>query len=464
MEEVLRRPGVSAEDVEQVLRVHLDRVHDAVRRLGADAATAVDVVERSALSLVEAVAERPASVPDAAGWWFAEARRLTGGRAPGVPDLPLGGGLLAADDDQLVLAEALEELPEEERLALLLRDAYRLPAGSVAAALGTDEDAASALVARARLHAVPLLDDEPAPPLPAHAEAPAALGRLGEGGPVAPRDATVRRHVQACPACAAVVAAQERVHLLLSGLAVVAPAEADRRAVLGHAEERARAVLPPTSALVLTEEEWAEYEDDRRVLGPLLVTLGVLAAVALGTGLGVVLSRGAGAVLPAASDVLPAVTLPPVEAPTPFQLPAGLPPPPPAPTPRTTVFFLPPPTTPPPSRAPQTAAPTTVPTAAPTTEPPSAVAPTVQVSPSSGPNGARLRVTGSGWTPGTRVVLEYLDPTGRPTGSRATAQVQDDGTFDDQLVARDPASVPGRHVVRATDGRRTASAPYDATA
>ena len=456
-----RRPGVPAEDVEAVLRVHVDRVHDAVRRLGVDPDTAVDVVERSARALVDAVAQHPERVPDAVGWWVAEARRLSRGAAPAVPELPRGGGLLSVDEDQLVLAEAVEELPEDERLALVLRDAHRLPLSSVAAALGTGEDAAASAVARARLHAVPLLDDEPAPPVPAHADGLATLGRLGEGGRLDPRDATTRRHVQACTDCAAVVAAQERVHLLLGGLTVVALPDDVRAGLLGRVEDHARAVLPPAASLVLTEDELEELEERRRLLPPLLATLGVLAAVVLGTGLGVVLSRGATSVLPAASDVLPAVTLPPVEQPAPITLPADLPPPDPIPTPRTTVFFLPPPTTAPPAAAPVTASPT--PTAAPTTQAPAAA--TLSVDPSSGPNGATLTVTGSGWTPGARVLLEYLDTTGRPTGSRATAQVDADGDFTASLVARDPSGVPGRHAVRATEpGGRTRSAPYDATA
>lgn len=453
VEEVLRRPGVSAEDVEAVLRVHADRVHDAVRRLGVDEHTAVEVVEQSARALVDAVAGRPEQVSDAVGWWYAGARRLSRGATDEVPDLPLGGGLLSSDEDQLVLAETLEELPEDERLALLLRDAYRLPLSSLAAALGTDEGSAMSLVARARLHAVPLLDDEPAPPLPAHAESLSALARLGEGERVAPADATVRRHVQACAACRAVRDAQERVHLLLSGLAVVALPPAVREDLLQRTEQHARAVLPPRSALELTQEEWEEWEDEQRVLPPLFVVLGVLLALVLGAGIGVVASRGAGAVLPASSDVLPAVTLPPVEAPPPIRLPDDLPPPAPVPTPRTTVFFLPPRTT-----APATPSPPA------TTASPTPTGPAVSVDPSSGPAGATLQVRGTGWTPGSTVVVDYLDPAGRETGSRVSLTADGQGRIRGELTADDPSGLPGPHEVRATDGRRTRSDTYEVTA
>jgi hypothetical protein len=184
-----------------------------------------------------------------------------------------------------------------------------------------------------------------------------------------------------------------------------------------------------------------------------------LTAVVLGLGLGVLLSRGTGAVLPASSDVLPAVTLPPVEAAPPLTLPADLPPPSPIPTPRTTVFFLPPRTTAPAAPEPTAPAPATT---APETATPAG--PTLTVEPSSGPADATLQVSGTRWEPGSRVLLEYLDPAGRPTGSRATVTVEADGTFEGELVARDPSGLPGRHSVRASDGTRTRTAPYDVTA
>ena len=53
MAEQIRAAGVSAEDLVAAIRVHLDRVHDAVRRVGADPGTAVEVVQNSALDLVE---------------------------------------------------------------------------------------------------------------------------------------------------------------------------------------------------------------------------------------------------------------------------------------------------------------------------------------------------------------------------------------------------------------------------
>lgn len=451
VEEVVRRPGVPAEDLLPVLRVHADRVHDAVRRFGVDAATAVEVVEASALALVDTVAERPQDVPDAAGWWFGAARRLSAGARSRTPDLPRSDGLLAVDDDQLVLAEALDELPEEERLAVLVRDAYRLPWSVVAAALGVDEDRAAQVVGRARQRAVPLLDDEPAPVVPQHASGVGQLARLGEDGPVAPRDATAQRHAKVCGECAAVVASQSRVSLLLSGLAVVALPADSRPVLLDHVEGEALRRLPPAAALELTDEEWDDWEDDQRALTPLMAFAGVLLAVLLGLGVGYLLSRGGDVVDATSPGVLPAVTVAPVQPAEPIQLPADLPPPPPIPQPRTTVFVLP--SSPPPApAAPQ-----------PTTSPDPAPSAALQVEPQSGPNGAPLRITGTGWLPGSEVVVDYLGTDGAPTGSRTTVRAGQDGRFSASLVARDPSGQPGRHEVRAVSGATTRSAAYEAT-
>lgn len=428
-----------AEDLLTVLRVHADRVHDAVRRLGVDAATAVDVVEASALALVDTVAQRPQDVADATGWWFAEARRLSTGARAGRPDLPLGGGLLSTDEDQLVLAECLDELPEQERLAVLARDAYRLPWSVVAGALQVDEEQAARVVALARLHAVPLLDDEPAPPVPSHA-ALAELARLGEGGLVAPRDATAQRHTKACSACAAVTVSQGRVSLLLSGLAVVALPAETRPVLLAAVEGEALRRLPTAAALELTDDEWDAYQDEQRLLPPALAALGVLLAVLLGVAAGYLLSRGPGTGT-ADAGVLPAVTLAPVQTAAP--VPVDLPPPPPVPVPRTTVFVIPPSPTAPTDPAPAAA---------------------LQITPGSGPDGATLTVTGTGWAAGARVDIQYLGPAGEPTGSRAAADVGPDGAFSTTLVATDPAGAPGRHEVRAVSGATARSAPYDVTA
>jgi DNA-directed RNA polymerase specialized sigma24 family protein len=440
-------PGVCAEDLVAVVRVHLDRVHDAVRRLGCDETAALEVVETSAMDLVEALAGGPVTVTDPVGWWFARARVLGTRVGSDGGELPIGSGLLSSDEDQLVLAEALEQLSERDRAVLLLRDSYDLPATSVGAALGTDAAGAMQLVGRARLAFLPYADDEPSPAVPAHQGDLGALARVAEGGRLAPADATPRRHAMSCLACRSVIDAQQRAHLLLAGLAVVAMPDTDRAAVLGRVEQHAAALLPSSASLlaVAEDEEW-EDEPDRRLLSPLLALVGLILAIALGAALGVALTgTGGGALDPrdAAANVLPPVTPAPALSPAPL----AAPPPTSAPRPRTTVFVIPDPTTPPPTTA----------------APAPAAEPQLSVDPASGPDGARLTVTGTGWTPGATVALDYLDPSGQPTGSRTSTTADDQGRFSATLVARDPARTPGRHTVRARDGASTAFAAYDVT-
>jgi hypothetical protein len=72
-----------------------------------------------------------------------------------------------------------------------------------------------------------------------------------------------------------------------------------------------------------------------------------------------------------------------------------------------------------------------------------------------------LTVQGRGWTPRGTVTLDYLDPLGRQTGAHSTGVVDARGRFTTTLSAQDPANLPGRHTVRASDGAQTSSAPYD---
>jgi DNA-directed RNA polymerase specialized sigma24 family protein len=448
--------GVSAEDVVAAVRVHADRVHDAVRRIGCDPEAAVQVVEESAVDLVEVVAARPETVEDAVGWWFARARALGRRVATRSAELPLGGGVLAVDEDQEVLAEALEQLPERERVALLLRDSYDLPAASVGAALGTDTDGAMELVGRARLAFLPLVDDEPAPDVPTHQGDLGALARIGQGGQIAARDATIRRHALSCDACRTVTDAQQRAHLLLTGLTVVALPERERAGLLGRVEDRAYDVLPTSASLLLDvaeEEEYWDDDEDPRLFSPLLALLSLVVAVLLGLGIGLLLSRSGGvSSLLGGDGRLPAdveLLTPPSRAPEVLVSPPTIE----APRPRTTVFVIPPPSPePPPEPSPQ-------PSPAPAQDPVS-----LTVDPASGPNGARVTVSGTGFTPGAEVTLAYLDPTGADTGSRSVVTADARGRFTGELTAQDPNNLPGRHTIRATDGSVTAEAAYDAQA
>ncbi|MCW2679624.1 MAG: Neocarzinostatin family [Frankiales bacterium] len=447
--------GVSAEDLVAAIRVHVDRVHDAVRRIGCDPDAAVQVVEESAVDLVEVVAARPETVEDAVGWWFARARALGRRVATRSADLPLGGGVLAVDEDQEVLAEALEQLPERERVALLLRDSYDLPATSVGAALGTDADGAMELVGRARLAFLPLVDDEPAPAVPEHQADLGALARIGQGGQVAARDATVRRHALSCDGCRTATDAQQRAHLLLTGLTVVALPEADRIGVLARVEDQAFAALPSAASLVplVEDEEYWDDDEDPRLFSPLLALLSLVVAVLLGLGLGLLLSRSGGVGSLLADEGRSPMDVELLEAPSPPPQVLVSPPVVQAPRPETTVFVIPPPPPPPPPPSP------VEPTAVPAGD-----ALALTVDPATGPNGAVVTVSGTGFTPGAQVTVDYLDPTGAATGSQTVVVADERGRFTSELTAQDPNNLPGDHVVRASDGTLTAEATYTAQA
>lgn len=292
-------PGIAAETASAAVRVHADRVHDLARRLGCTPAAAVHVVTSSALDLVEASAGSAGAVPDAVGWFFARARELSRQAAGGDLYLPLGGGVLSADDDQTRLAQALEALLDTDRVPVLLRDAYALPAGTVAVALGTDPDGAMAAVARARLAFLRATGES----LPAPAGHPvdlAALARLGEGGPVSARDATTRRHMQSCASCQAVRDAQERAHRMLAALTVVALPDVERDRTLARTDARARTVLPGPVAVRRPADE--DDPAPRSLLTPLYVVLALVVAVVIGVVAGVLLSRdGTGTVGPVGS-------------------------------------------------------------------------------------------------------------------------------------------------------------------
>ena len=448
---------MSAEDLVTVVRVHADRVHDAVRRLGCAPREAVEVVQRSAVDLVQVVADHPESVEDAVGWWFARASDLARGAAQRTGELPLGGGVLAVDTDQQVLAAALDELPERERMALLLRDSYDLPDVSVGEALGTAPDRAMALVARARLAVIPLVDDEPAPPVADHQEDLGALARLGEGGPVAARDATARRHALSCEACRAVTDSQQRAHLLLGGLTVVALPEGDRAAVLAQLEEAAFGLLPTNAALLLRDEEQQlELDDeDPRLLSPLLALAALVLAGLLGLGVGLLLSRDTPTRLAGAVGQLPPGVV--LASPSPSAGPVDSSPRTvTAPAPRTSVFPIAP--SPSPSPSPPPPPPSPQPSVAP------AEPTTLTLNPSTGPDGQVLEVTGQGFEPAGEVVLEYLDTAGNPTSSRSVVAADGRGRFIAQLTALDPTGLPGPHTVRASDGVRSAETVYTAAA
>jgi DNA-directed RNA polymerase specialized sigma24 family protein len=394
-------PGTTAADLVAVVRVHADRVHDWVRRLGCEPTTAARVVRASALELVDAAARGQAG-DDPVGWWFARARSDGGCEVDEHDGLPLGTGPLAADAAQAGLAGAVEEAPEDERAALLLRDAYDLPTSTVAAALGTDPDTALAHVGTARLALLSRLG-RPAPVAPDHPGAgPAALARAAGSGPSSPGDATARRHAQVCSLCGPALEAQAQARRLLSGLSVDALPDVAREELLESVASRAAGALPADPVPAART---------RPLLTPLTGAAALAVALALGLLIGVLLGHGR------PDTALPVTVLPPVTAPP---LPTL------SPVPRRTV----------------------------------PAGPVVVVDPARGPEGQRLTVTGQGWPPGAQLSLRYLGATSRTTGSAAAVRVDADGAFVARLATADPRHELGPHTVEVAGAGTRASAPY----
>jgi DNA-directed RNA polymerase specialized sigma24 family protein/cytoskeletal protein RodZ len=435
---------LTAEDVLAAIRVHADRLHDVVRRLGCDPDTATRVVESSALDLVDAAAREPEAIGDPVGWLFARARRLSRASAgEGHDDLPLGGGILGGDANQLRLAEALESRPERDRAALLLRDSYDLPPSSVATALGVDVTSAMEAIGSARLAFLPALSGQPAPVLPDHVPL-GSLARLAEGGHAAAREATTRRHSQSCERCAAVLDAQERARRLLSGLTVVALPDADRERLLARVESRARGVLP--SAPPVADEEWEEEPHHRYSRS--LMALGLVLAVGIGTGIGALASGNHGSNQVAEQQPLPLVTSAPVIRVGPTTTPGTG-----SSTSASPRVFL------------VTPSPTPSPTAAASASPTgSTTAVSFQLDPSSGPADTQITVTGNGWTPGSQVTVRFLDNGNHQAGSTAQVVTDQHGSFVTTITAHDSNNATfGPRTVTADDGTHHAEATFTIT-
>ena len=439
----------TADELLAVVRVHADRVHDAVRRLGCDPDAAVEVVERSALDLVQAA--HTGELQDPVGWWFARARVLARQVAvAGDDDLPVGGGVLGGDANQVRLAEALELRPERERAALLLRDSYDLPAHSVGTVLNVDANGAMEVVGAARLAFLPGLLGGPSLSLAGHLVDLASLARLAEGGQPAARDATTRRHAQSCPRCADALDAMERARRLLTGLTVVALPDAEREALLGRMETHARKILP-AAVPVEEDDEEAWEEEARRPYSLSLITLGMVAAIGLGIGGGLLASRASNTSVEAQIRNFNQVTPAPViVVPVPTVTTAPVLSVSPAPR----VTYLPPSQTPIPTATVEPTA-STSPTDVP-------ISPTITIDPTTGPNDTLITVSGQNWTPEATIDVSYRSQIGT-VGATATVQAAADGSFTTTIQAHDPNPIPGPHQVIVSDGTSTDSVTFTQT-
>ncbi|HEY5335293.1 MAG TPA: hypothetical protein VIJ71_04655, partial [Mycobacteriales bacterium] len=241
------RALVSASDVVAVLTEHVDRVHDAARRLGCSGDEAFEVTRTASAGLIDDLAQQPETVGDLVGGLYARGRtsatRLRrGGGAPVSYDAT---GTMLDRAETADVEAALFDLPERRRLGVLLVDAYALTVDQAAVGLGLDAAETARTVALGRLALVADLDGGDAPSLLGHDVAVGDLGQLADGSaPAGGRFATLRRHVASCAVCAEVLAAETRGRALVAALPIHAPDEEDRADLLARASSRASTVLP----------------------------------------------------------------------------------------------------------------------------------------------------------------------------------------------------------------------------
>ena len=431
---------VSADDAIAAVRVHADRVHDLLRRSGCGPEEAVEVTESYAFALLDALVNAPETVGDMAGWWFGRALEL--GRRVGAtaaePTEDVITSVLSGTEGEAQVRSALAELPESERAAVVLRDAYDLPPQAVAVALRRDDDSSTALVAAGRLHLVSRYDTRPVPDLAGHSGRTPAdlamLSRLAEGSLPHGRAVALRRHVGSCVACEDMLDALAKGRRLCAGLPVLAMPDEAREALLDRVAARAMTVLPSV------DEVLGAIEDDdevRPAISPIVVITALVVAVLLGIVIAAVTrsettGSGLDALGPSAAPV-----------PTPsFST---------SPTPSVS------------TSASRSASPKASSSRSATAHPSNsstavAVNPAIAISPESGARGTIITVVGSGWAPGDDVAVRYTGPV---SSSRASAIADRRGRFRVTISA--DGLVPGDYTVQASGSSGSTSRTFRQT-
>ena len=441
---------VSADDVIAAVRVHVDRVHDLLRREGCGPAEAIEVCESYALALIDTLVNAPETVGDLAGWWFGRAlelgRRLGGRRdSEGTAAEEVPTSVLSGTAGEAEVRAALDALPQQERAAVLLRDGYDLPVEAVGVALGRSPEGAAATIAAGRLGLVARHDGRPAPDLSFHTGRTAAdigmLGRLADGTLTHPRAVPLRRHLSTCLVCEETVNRQARARRLVAGLPVLAFPDEAREGLLSRVAERADAVLPSVDELFTAIEE---DEDVRPLVSPIIVILAIVLALVMGIAVAAITTNGSS---PGGFSAEPGAG--------PTEQPSFLPTVPTSGSPSVTTT----PSRPPRRTASASTSASTSPTAV--VHPSHTRAPgvaTISVSPTQGRRGTQINVTGRGFAPNTTIQLSY---SGALTSGTGTATSDGQGRFSGTLTAR--GTLPGNHTITASDGTHSASAPFTQT-
>lgn len=439
---------VSADDFVSAVRVYADRVNDLLRRSGVPAPEAVEICETHSLALLDAVVNAPETVIDLAGWWFARALEVTS-QADRPPDAETADepiSMLAGTTSEGLVRAALADLPEGERLAVMLRDGYDLPWQAVGVALRRGADSAAELTAIGRLHLVATYDSRRVPDLTGHSGRTTvdlvSLSQLADGSLESPRAAPLRRHVGNCPACEEVVEALSKGRRLAAGLPIIAMDDDAREALIERISSRAEAILPSHEAVLQAVDE---DHDPGPIVSPVIAVIALVLALSLGVAIALVTqATSSPAPAPAPGPVASFVPSPQASFPTSI-------------TPkqrRATQTASAKPTISAGNRPSKTPHHKTSPSSLPTTaSSPVAGRPQITLSPTSGREGTTITVSGSGFPARTIARLSYAG--GR---SSSSARVGADGSFTGQLQA--DALLPGGEQVIARDGGASASATF----
>lgn len=439
---------VSADDFVSAVRVYADRVNDLLRRNGVPALESIEVAETQSLALLDAVVNAPETVIDLAGWWFARAIECTteGLDQPrmDVADQPIS--MLAGTLGEAEVRAALEELPDAERAAVVLRDGYDLPEQAIGVALRRGRESAAELTAVGRLRLVAAYDGRRAPDLTGHTARMTvdlvSLSRLADNTLEAPRAAPLRRHAASCQACEDVVDALAKGRRLAAGLPIIAMDDDARESMIDRVAARAEAVLPSHEEVLHAVDE---DHDPGPVVSPVLAVVALVLAITLGIGLAMIKHADSS---PSAAPG-PAHTFQPPEQ-TLFSLP-------PVKVPRHSGRTASPGTTASaPGRDTNRPSRSDAPSSEPTTQspPPVAAPAAITLSPTRGRTNTTITVSGTGFKPGSVVHLSYAN--GR---SNSTAHVDASGDFVGELQAN--ALLPGTNVVTAHGAGKTASARFN---
>lgn len=291
------RALVSAEAVNDVVRSHANRANDAARRLGCSPGGAAEATRLAADELIADLQHRPETVRDLVGAFLArvrthaEALRLsttfgTTGQAP-AHDAP--AAVLQSAAQSAAVERALNQLSDDERFALLVRDSYDLTVHQAAVALRLDAPESARAIALARLSLIAALEGTEPLSLAGHDVALGDLGQLADGSaPPGGRFAALRRHVSGCAQCAAILDAESRAAAMMSALPVLALDDAQRETIFGGAARTAVIALPTESAIRREFDEGPAAA--RPIVEPLIAAGALLIAALLGVGLGALLA------------------------------------------------------------------------------------------------------------------------------------------------------------------------------